>query len=356
MTQPSWCAVALAVVVSGCQVAPVAVVENDGAVVLPSRRIAAAPGLSNEARQVYADAMRGAIANAGRMPERFADLVAVSADGAAQIVEQANRRALSRHPATITRGMLGGVPVIEVVPARLDARRKHEVLLNLHGGAFAFNAGSLSEALPVADAAGMRVLMVDYRMPPAHPYPAALDDVLAVYRALLRDHASQAIGVFGTSAGAALTGSAILRARDEGLPLPGAVAMVSFGDGDSQDTLDGLDPYLSRWGHASPLAYGEMLDFYAPGRRPRDPLIEPQYGDFRRGFPPALLVSATRDMMLGGTVRLHRALRNAGQDAELEIWDGLWHGFNADALSQTEIPEAMEAARVMASFFHRRLR
>jgi epsilon-lactone hydrolase len=202
----------------------------------------------------------------------------------------------------------------------------------------------------------MRVLVVDYRMPPSHPYPAALDDVLAVYRALLRSHAPHDIGVFGTSAGAALTGSATLRARDEGLPMPGAVAMVSFGDGDSQGTLDGLDPYLSRWGLSSPMTYREILDFYAPGRRPRDPLIEPQYGDFRRGFPPALLVSSTRDMMLGGTVRLHRALREAEQAAELEIWDGLWHGFNADGLSEVEVPEAMEATRAMAAFFHRRLR
>ena len=238
-----------------------------------------------------------------------------------------------------------------VTPRGLPAANRTRVLLNLHGGAFLFYAGSIYEAVPVAHFAQMTVIAVDYRMPPSHPFPAALDDATAVYRALLERHRPGDIGIYGTSAGAALSASTALNIRALGLPPPGAVGLVSYGWGDTVETLEGLDPNLSSFGEPR----WPWLAIYAGRHDPADPLITPANGDFTRGFPPALLMSGTRDLFLSGTVSLHRKLRDAGVEAELEIFEGMWHGFNADMNTEIDFPEAASASRVVAEFFRRRL-
>jgi acetyl esterase/lipase len=342
---------------AGCATGPVYSIDDDGTVHLPARSVKLVPGISEESRRLYVEIMRSVIARRSQpTPASLAELHRVAIPYADEVVRKANARVLRDHPVSVTRQVIAGVPVLEVVPVDVDPANKDRVLVNMHGGAFIFNAGSLAEAVPVADVGRIRVLVIDYRMPPDHPFPAALEDFLSVYRELLRNHASAAIGVYGSSAGAALTGSAALYAQQNGLPLPGALALVSFGGGDSEETLDGLDPHLSSWGKPSPLAVPTMLKFYAPGRDIADPLVNPVNADFKRGFPPSLLISGTRDLLLSGTVRLHRKLRDAGVHAELELWDGMWHGFNADSTASLETPEAAQASRVIADFFRRRLR
>ncbi|HWI10640.1 MAG TPA: alpha/beta hydrolase fold domain-containing protein [Burkholderiaceae bacterium] len=342
---------------SGCATGPTYRIDDDGTVHLPARSVKLAPELSEASRRLYVDTMRSAIARQGQpSPASLAELHRVALPYSAEVVRQANERVLRDHPVTVNRRSIAGVPVLEVVPANIAPANKDRVLVNLHGGAFIFNAGSLAEAVPVAEAGRIRVLVVDYRMPPEHPFPAALEDFLSVYRELLRSHASEAIGVYGSSAGAALTASAALYAQQKGLPMPGALGLMSFGSGDSEQTLDGLDPYLSSWGKPSLMAVPTMLKFYAPNDAIDNPLVNPIHADFTRGFPPSLLISGTRDLFLSGTVRLHRKMRDAGVQAELELWDGMWHGFNADSNAPLETPEAAQASRVIADFFRRRLR
>lgn len=161
-------------------------------------------------------------------------------------------------------------------------------------------------------------------MPPDHPYPAAIDDLVAAYRELLTRYAPGKVVVAGISAGAGLAAAGILKLRDLGLPLPaGAILLTPEADltesGDSFETNRGLDVVLRERLTPSVL-------LYAAGHDLRDPYLSPLFGDFSRGFPPTLLVSGTRDLFLSNTVRLHRALRKAGVRADLHVFEAMPHG------------------------------
>ena len=169
-----------------------------------------------------------------------------------------------------------------------------------------------------------RVWAVDYRMPPDHPFPAGLDDCLAAYRALLGERSPERIIIGGASAGGNLAAALILRARDEGLPLPAAVVLMTPGAdlteaGDSHQTNLGLDPLI-------PGSARQSFLLYAGGRDLSHPDLSPLNGDFAPGFPPAILTTGTRDMLLSDTVLLHRALRRAGIPAELHVTEAGGHG------------------------------
>lgn len=165
---------------------------------------------------------------------------------------------------------------------------------------------------------------VDYRMPPDHPYPAPLDDCVAVYRALLRDHRPEDVVVGGASAGGNLAAALILRARDEGLPLPAAAVLLTpeldlTESGDSFRTNMGVDNVLSR-----SLMPANLL--YAAGHDLAHPYLSPLFGDFSKGFPPTFVSAGTRDLFLSNAVRMHRALRSAGIEAELHVIEAAPHG------------------------------
>ncbi len=161
-------------------------------------------------------------------------------------------------------------------------------------------------------------------MPPEHPYPAALDDCVAVYRQLLASHAPENIIIGGMSAGGNLAAATILRARDEGLPLPAAAVLLTpeldlTESGDSFETNQLLDVVLS-----VPLMNANLL--YANGHDLAHPYLSPLYGDFAKGFPPTLIQAGTRDLFLSNAARMQRALRNAGVPVELILCEGMPHG------------------------------
>ncbi len=238
------------------------------------------------------------------------------------------RESVEKAPVVVAKSTMAGVTVREVVPENDADLKRDRVLLNFHGGGFTMFGGDLSVLEAVGPAsAGYRVVAVDYRMPPHHPFPAAVDDGVAVYRHLLETADARQIAMFGASAGGALAASVILAARDQGLPLPAAAVMhTPWADlakiGDSYETNDGVDPTLSTY---------EMLrdaaTAYADGEPLDHPLLSPVYGEFSKGFPPSLLSTGTRDLLLSCTVRLHRALRAAGIPADLHVYDAMWHGF-----------------------------
>ena len=126
------------------------------------------------------------------------------------------------HAVSVTDDVVAGVPVRRI--GRAGEIDRSRVLLNLHGGGFAVDAGSLTENIPIAALSGVEVVAVLYRFAPEHPYPAAVDDALAVYKALLADHHPADIGVYGTSAGAVIGPQLMMRLRAESLPLPGSVS------------------------------------------------------------------------------------------------------------------------------------
>ena len=173
----------------------------------------------------------------------------------------------------------------------------------------------------------------DYRMPPHHPYPAALDDCIAVYRAALEARSPEDIVVSGASAGGNLAAALLLRARDEGLPMPGALVLLSpevdlTESGDSFHANLGVDHVLS------PLMTVNLL--YANGHDLADPYLSPLFGDVS-GFPPTFLQTGTRDLFLSNTVRMHRKLRAAGVSAELHVFEAMPHGGFGGAPEDIEV-------------------
>ncbi|HSA48510.1 MAG TPA: alpha/beta hydrolase [Yinghuangia sp.] len=242
---------------------------------------------------------------------------------------------------------MDGVRVFVATPEGTapDDRR---VYLAIHGGNFTMGGGDICRANAAATAASLRTRVwgIDYRMPPRHPHPAPLDDCVTVYRSALRDRAPQEIAIGGTSAGGNLTATSILRARDEGLPLPAAAVLCTpatdlTAASDTLRTNSGVDTTLT----------GDLLPlyrFYAGSHDPRDPYLSPVYGDFTRGFPPTALFSGTRDVLLSDTVRLHRALRGAGVTAELHVFEAAPH-----AMFFGTAPEDRERSREIRHFLDR---
>ncbi len=249
------------------------------------------------------------------------------------------------HAVSVTEDIIAGVPVRRIAPAsgQVDRRR---VLLNLHGGGFATDSGSLTENIPVAALSGLEVVAVLYRFAPEHPFPAAVDDALAVYQALLADHDPRDIGVYGTSAGAVIGPQLMMRLRAESLPLPGVLGVFS-GEPDLVGTADSLQIFASTV-EAQVLTDAKWA--YVGGADPHDPLLSPIYGDLS-GFPPTLCLSSGRDVLLSGTVNLHRALSDAGVATELVVYDALPHAFWSTMLA----PESDDAFRRMSSFLSKHL-
>lgn len=239
---------------------------------------------------------------------------------------------------------VNGVDVYVATPDGVspDDRR---VYLGIHGGAWIAGGGKLCGlgAALQAGTLGARVWAVDYRLLPDHPHPAPLDDCVAAYRGLLAEHRPEDIVVGGLSAGAHLAAAMLLRARDEGLPLPAAAVLATPGvdltmSGDTMRTNSGVDTSLNDDIH--PIAA-----LYTGAHDPKDPYISPVFGDFSQGFPPTLLTSGTRDFLLSDTVRLHRKLRAADIPAELHVFEAAPH-----AMFLGTAPEDRERAREIRRF------
>jgi acetyl esterase/lipase len=227
--------------------------------------------------------------------------------------------------------------VYQVTPQGVDDGDRR-VYLEIHGGALVGCAGDACRlnGMWVAERVQARTWAVDYRMPPDHPYPAGLDDCVAAYRALVNRLGPEQIVVGGESAGANLAAALMLRARDEGLPLPAAAVLITpeidlTESGDTFRTNLGVDTVLTR-----SLMGANLL--YAGGHDLSHPYLSPLFGDFSQGFPPTILTAGTRDLFLSNAVRMHRALRREGIEAELHVMEAAPHGgFFGTAPEDTEI-------------------
>ncbi len=248
---------------------------------------------------------------------------------------------------------IGGVPVFISTPDPLPAANRDRLLVHFHGGGYALFPGEVGagEGMMMAGYGRFRVVSVDYRMAPDFPFPAALDDAIAVWKALLAEHEPRRMAMFGTSAGGGLTLATVMRARAEGLPLPAAIAPGSpwvdlAGAGDTIHANQFTDNSLvsfDGW-------VGAAARIYAGKESLANPLISPIHGDFT-GLPPAILTSGTRDLLLSDTVRTHRRLRQAGIDAALQVFEAQSH---AQFLTPFT-PETEEAFGEIAAFLGRHL-
>jgi len=258
-------------------------------------------------------------------------------------------RWLATVPATVETQTIAGVTVHKATPKTIKyPDRAH---LRIHGGAWVFMGGKFSKGEAVVTAAefGCVTYGLDYRMPPDHPFPAAVEDGLAVYRHMLEHYDPKKIAISGASAGGNLSATVTLKIRDSGLPMPAAIGLLTPAtdltwSSDTINTNAGIDTVLRPGGNVAKL--------YAGGHDLTNPYISPIFGDYTKGFPPTFLQSGTRDLLLSDTVRLHRKLLNAGIPAELHVWEAMPHG-GFGGIFGNPTPEDAEMSAALVSFVDR---
>ena len=256
------------------------------------------------------------------------------------------RAAISAQPlppdVTVTAGTLGGVPTAEIT---VDGIEPRYVVLYFHGGVYVISDAFLAAGLAaqVGRRAHARVISVDYPLAPEHPYPAAVDDALAAYEALLDDGiAPSDIAFAGESAGGGLAVATLVNARDHGLPLPAAAYLMSpYVDltlaGATMETKRHLDPLLSR-----ELLQPRVLD-YAPGQDAGLPLISPIFADLS-GLPPLTIQAGSHEVLLDDAVRLAQQAATADVEVGLEITPRVPHVFQGYAAILDEAAAALDRA------------
>jgi monoterpene epsilon-lactone hydrolase len=255
-------------------------------------------------------------------------------------------------PVNIAEMTTAGIRTDIITPLETPEANKKLVLINLHGGGFNADSGSLIEGDPICNLTKIKVVSVYYRLAPENPFPAAVDDVVAVYRELLKTYKPQNIGIFGTSAGATLTAEVAVKLKQAPLPLPGALGLFSVHSDYSRPTdsqeLFSLDGLPGRMQPRDPKKPSD--DPYAGTTNRQDPVLSPIFADWH-GMPPTLLVTSTRDLLLSDTSRLHLVLQKAGVDSQLLVYEALPHAF----WYHFELSETREALDAMARFFAQKL-
>jgi len=260
---------------------------------------------------------------------------------------QDSAQAEKLYPVKIEETTTAGVRTDIITPLEMPEAHRNRVLINLHGGGFNSDSGSLIEGVPIANLAKIKVVSIYYRLAPEHPFPAAVDDVVAVYKELLKTYEPRNVGIFGTSAGAILTAEVTSKLKLSRLPLPAALGIFSgltdfsrVGDSRQLFTLNGFP------GTMNPTNPKDLDDQYVGKTDRRDPVLSPLFADLH-GWPPTLLVTSTRDILLSDTTIFHRALLRNGVDAQLVVFEALPHAF----WYHFQLPETKEALELMANFF-----
>jgi len=246
---------------------------------------------------------------------------------------------------------IAGVHVYEYTPKDgIAEKNEHRVLIDLHGGGFSgcWPGCAELESIPVSALMRVKVITVDYREGPEYKFPAASEDVASVYSELLKTYKATNIGIYGCSAGGGLTAMSVAWFQTHGLPAPGAIGIYCASAGG----FGGDAAYT-----ASPLGEARMPPTRPPGAmsfgyfstaKTGDPMVSPVNSpEIMAKFPPTLLITGTRDFAMSGALFTHEQLVKLGVDAELHVWEGLFHGFFYNA----DVPESRDAFNVMVKFF-----
>ncbi len=250
---------------------------------------------------------------------------------------------------------IAGVNVYYVIARDFVPQVDKKLFIHLHGGAYIFGGGlsGVSEAILIARRTMMPVLVIDYHMPPDSPFPAAQEDVVRVYKELLKTYDAKSIAMGGSSSGGGLVLSAIQKLKALKVELPGALFVgTPWSDlsktGDSLYVNEGIDRKIVTYNGFLP----EAVKLYANGLDIKTPGLSPVYGDFSN-FPPTMLVTGTRDLFLSMTVRVHRKMREAGVKADLNVYEGLSH---VEYFVVPDSPESKEVYKELGLFLKQHLK
>lgn len=336
-------------------IAPATVtVDADGTVHVPAMSIPVTDYLSPEGKAYLIDHLITM-----KTPER---LVPTPELGAANFLQDFIDRQKILFPVERADTKIAGVRVYDYTPAGgVPAENANRVLINLHGGGFinCWPACAELESMPVSHLGGFRVVSLEYRQGPEHKFPAASEDVAAVYTELLKTYPASNIGIFGCSAGGMLTGMSLAWFQKHGLPTPGAAGIYCAGNTPPIPSYFGGDATYTA------TAAGEGRVFtpprgpkpegpprsrigYLADEDPYDPLIAPAVSDeVLSAFPPTQFITGTRSFDLSSAVYTHSKLVRLGVKADLHVWEGMFHGF----YTNPDVPESREAYDVMVRFF-----
>ena len=353
-------------------------VEADGTVHVPAFDLPETAYLSDESRaamkhfrDVYGPEFGTFSEGCANLNEVSDDLEAVRA--ARECVAQGYYRTAiykdtaTKHPVEITAETVAGVYAEVFVPKRgIAEANKNRLLISIHGGGFAVGARYFShtEAMQVADVGGYKVISPDYRMAPEFTHPAGVEDVIAVYKAVLEDYDAANIGIYGCSAGAMLIAQTVAYMLQHDLPLPGAIGLFCAGI----PTTDGDTPGVFKMGRSeSAFLVSAINGFVRPvesadppqpsgyfrGVTAGDPVVAPGDHDaLLARYPPTLLISGTRDFAMGDVLASHNKLVRLGVEADLHVWEGLGH---ATFAFNPRLPESDEVHNVIVRFFDKHL-
>jgi monoterpene epsilon-lactone hydrolase len=317
---------------------------------IPARPIPVPTTVSPELQKLIAPAWSGSKAPIKLTSDEWKALQKRRDEAAAKTLQTVKQN----FHVTVQEEKIAGVRAYRVKPQAIAAENRNRLLVHVHGGAYVFGGGeaAASEAVLMANFGKIEVVSVDYRMPPDFPFPAAIDDGLAVWKEIANSRDTKNLGLFGTSTGGGMTLAMVLKLKELKMPLPGAImAGTPWSDltktGDTFFTNELVDNVLG----SNDGLLESAARLYAGKHDLKEPLLSPVYGDLR-GFPPAILLSGTRDLFLSNTVRVHQKLLQAGGVAELLVFEGQSHAqyeFAPDA------PETAAAWTEVAKFFDRHL-
>ena len=280
--------------------------------------------------------------------ENIGRLRAQIREGYREAFESARRQ----YTSSLNSVSLGGVPCLEINPRSIDRERGDVVIFYLFGGGYI--VGSPEEDLPIsafiANHLGVRTICPSYGLAPEYPFPAAFNDAISAYRALVKEATNRQILVVGESAGGHLALQTMLAACSESLRLPVGLALLSpWADisrsGDSISFNEGRDPTLSA---ATITVAAEM---FAPDIDHLDQRVSPLFCEYPANFPATCISTGTRDLLMSSAIRLSRKLQKSGVDVHLMVWEQLWHVFEF----YPDLPEAAESLNEISQFLASRL-
>ncbi len=338
-------------------------IDDNGTVYLPEVEVPLSPLLSEDSREAMKKRLTYYLKGGGSGDKKCGSLEEASLEESPAIrqcmaenfyVGDWYKSLLKLYDFNIEPQTMGGVYTEVFTPAAgIADKNRDRVLINLHGGGFRGGARTNShlESAPIATIGKIKVISVDYRMAPEYTFPAASDDVVAVYRQVLKKYQPENIGIYGCSAGGMLTAEAIARFQKEKLPLPAAIGLFCASahkfDGDSKDIgwlMMGLD-LRDNQNKSKRKSYFDGIDT-------NDPLVTPAMSDkIMAKFPPSLLISSSRDAGLSGVIATHRQLTRLGVKHDLQLWEGVDHAFIYDP----NLPESREAYNITVQFFEEHL-